>query len=363
MKRTIEIDTVLLACGAALIALTGACAKRNEAQGGFSMPPMPVEIVQAAQGPMLDSFEAVGTVEAGEAITVVSEIDAIVKSLPFREGGAIAKDALIAQLDDAQAAAEAARAEAVLAQSQASYERVRRVVEQGAGAPQDLDDASAALKVAEANLAVARALLAKTRITAPFDGIIGARRVSPGAFLRAGDAITDLASIHEIRVHFAAPERHLGILTRGARVAISTTAFPGIVLEGTIDVIEPVLDPSTRSARIMARAKNPEGRFRPGMSADVTAILRERPDAITIPAEAIFAEGDQALIYTVAPDSTVIRTPVTIGARRPDAVEILAGVDPGARIVRAGHQKLFPGARVIPIVSQPGNAAAQGGVR
>lgn len=328
------------------------------------MPPMPVETAQVVEGAMRDRFTAVGTIEAGEAITVVAEIDAVVKSLPFREGGTIARGEVIAQLDDAQPAAEAARAEALLAQSRSTYERIRAIVDQGAAAPQDLDDASAALKVAEANLAVAKAHLEKTRITAPFDGAIGARRVSPGAFIRAGQAITDLASISEIRVNFAAPERYLGILARGSEVTVSTTAYPGEELMGTIDIIEPVLDPATRSARIVARVKNPGGRFRPGMSADVSAVLSERQNAMMIPSEAVFAEGNQALVYSVGPDSTVLRTPVTLGARRTDVVEVLAGLEPGARVVLAGHQKLYPGAKVMPITSRPGGGAeTQGGAR
>lgn len=357
MKTKTQSNSILLACAAALLLLGGSCAQKKQQQRGFSMPPMPVEVAEVTQGAMRDRFRAVGTIEAGEAVTVVAEIDAVVKALPFREGGAIARGGLIAQLDDAQPAAEAARAEALLAQSRSAYERVRAIVDQGAGAPQDLDDAAAAFKVAEANLAVAKARLEKTRITAPFDGIIGARRVSPGAFLRAGQAITELASIHEIRVSFTAPERYLGVLMPGSAVVVSTTAYPGEELSGTIDIIEPVLDPATRSARIIARVKNPGGRFKPGMSADVAAVLSERPDALMIPDEAVFAEGNQALVYTVGPDSTVMPIPITLGSRQADVVEVAAGLEPGARVVRAGHQKLFPGAKVLPILSQPGGGA------
>ena len=182
------------------------------------------------------------------------------------------------------------------------------MVEQGAGSPQDLDDARRALKVAEANLALAKARLAKTRIIAPFDGMVGAR-VSPGAFLRAGSAITDLAQIVELRVNFSAPERYLSKLSRGAEVTVSTTAYPGYTLQGKIDVVEPVLDPATRSAqRRRAGVEIRAGKFRPGMSANVSAVLSQRTNALTIPSEAVFAEGNQTFVYVVKPDSTVART-------------------------------------------------------
>lgn len=336
-----------------LLAMATGCSKHKANQQGFTRPPMPAETFVVTPGPVFDRFEAVGTVEAHDAITVVSEIDGAVVSLPFREGDPIGKGSLIAQLDDSQLAADVARADAIRAQQAATYDRVKSVVDQGAGAPQDLDDAAANLKVAEANLAMAKARLAKTRIVAPFSGIAGARRISPGAFVRAGDAITDLAQISELRVNFSAPERYLPHLTRGATVKVSTTAYPDYELTGEIDVVEPVLDPATRSARVVVRLANPENRFRPGMSANISAVLSERPNALTVPNEAVFEEASQAFAYVVKPDSTVTRVALSLGTRLADAVEVVQGLEPGMRIVRAGHQKLYEGAKILPTKDSP----------
>ncbi len=325
--------------------------------GGFSPPPTPVEVAKVSKKPVIDKFEAVGTIQAENAITVVAEIDAAVVSLPFHEGDAISRGGLIAKLDDSQLKAEVDRAAALRDQAKASYDRIKNIVDQGAGAPQDLDDAAASLKVAEANLAYAKARLAKTRITAPFDGILGSRRVSPGAFVRAGQAITDLTQIDEIRVLFSVPERFLSKLKLNSEVTVSTTAYPGYELQGKIDVIEPSLDPDTRSARVIARVKNPGGKFRPGMSANITAILSQRQEALTIPNEAVFAEGDNFFAYVVKDDSTVTRTALTLGIRLPGTVEILEGLEENMQVIRAGHQKLYEGARVFPISSQEAQRA------
>jgi len=351
---TLKVILSILFCSIALLAF--GCSKQDASGGKFSMPPMPVEVAAVKVQKVTDKFEAVGTIEALEAITAVSEIDGAVIGLPFQEGSRIKRGELIAQLDDSQLAADVARAEAIHTQSHASYERIKAVVEQNAGAPQDLDDAAAALKVADANLAFARARLAKTRIVAPFDGIIGSRRVSVGAFLRAGQVITDLANIHEIRVNFSAPERFLSRLARGAEVAVSTTAYPGYELKGKIIVIEPVLDPTTRSARVVARVANPERKFRPGMSADISAVLSERANALIIPNEAVFASGNQSFVFIVKPDSTAARVALTLGTRLADVVEVVRGLEPGMQVVRAGHQKLFDGAKVMPITSQSGSS-------
>jgi membrane fusion protein (multidrug efflux system) len=343
-----------------LLILAMAVGCGNNAGGGFAMPPMAVEVSPVVVQKVTDKFEGVGTIEAIEAITVVSEIEGAVKALPFDEGGFIRRGQLIAQLDDAQLAAEMARAEALLAQSQSTFNRIKTIVDQKAGAPQDLDDAAAALKVAQANLDLAKARFAKTRISAPFDGTIGARRVSVGTFLRVGDAITDLANIDEIRVSFSAPERYLSKLTQGATVAVSTTAFPGYEMQGQIIVIEPMIDPTTRSAGVVARVPNPERKFRPGMSANISAVLGERPDALTIPNEAVFGSGDQTFVFVVKPDSTVSRVALILGTRLPDIVEVVEGLEPGMMVVRAGHQKIFEGGKVMPVNSQANTPEAMG---
>jgi membrane fusion protein (multidrug efflux system) len=353
-SRNLNISAINLGAAALATILTAVLVAGCSAKGpgGFSMPPMPVEVAVATSQRVSDRFEAIGTIEAIEAITVVSEIDGAIVKLPFEEGSLIRKGAIIAQIDDSQLAAELSRAEALRDQSKVNYDRVKSVVDQQAGAAQDLDDAASSLKVAEANLALARARFSKTRITAPFDGSIGARRVSVGTFIRTGQMIAELANIDEIRVNFTAPERVLPLVTRGAEVSVSTTAYAGYSLKGKIMAVEPVLDPGTRTARVVARVANTGRRFRPGMSANVSAVLSERPSAITIPNEAVFASGNQSFVFIVKPDSTASRVPVTLGTRLADVVEVVGGLQAGAQVVRAGHQKLFDGAKVMPVPSQ-----------
>jgi len=199
-----------------------------------------------------------------------------VAALPFEEGSWVQKGQVLALLDDSELSADVMRAEAVRDQQRTTYERWKSVVEQKAGAQQDLDDAEARYKIAEADLSVARVRLSKTRIAAPFSGNVGARRVSVGAFVHPGDPITVLASTDVIRVTFSAPERFVPELRRGSSVAIGVTAYPGQQWFGRIDVVDPVLNEATRSVQILARVPNQDGRLHPGMSASVSAVLAER---------------------------------------------------------------------------------------
>src|SRR5690242_6222334 len=152
LNRYTRLFGVIMAVAA--LAVMAGCGGKSGG-GRMSMPPMPVEVSRVKVQAVADKFEAVGTIEAIRSVTVVAEIDAAVKCLLFKEGGFIKRGEIIAQLDDSQLAAELARAQALRAQSQSTYNRVKAVVEQAAGAAQDLDDADAALKVAQANLDLA----------------------------------------------------------------------------------------------------------------------------------------------------------------------------------------------------------------
>jgi membrane fusion protein (multidrug efflux system) len=289
---------------------------------------------------------------------VTSEIDGIVTALPFPEGGHMQKGEIIARLEDRQLRAEASRAQALMTQKKSAYDRVQSIIDQGAGAAQDLDDAVAALKIAEADVALVEARLAKTRITAPFSGYAGKREISLGTFLRAGETITDLAQIDRLRVAFALPERLLATIKIGAKVSIVTTAYPDHVLVGEVAVIAPQLNPQTRNVAVVALLENPGELLKPGMSATVTAILQERGEALTVPSAAIFVQSGQTYVYVISADSLVSRTPVTLGTRLADKVEVIEGLVQDQLVVRAGHQKLYECAKVAPVSDTPPSEAS-----
>lgn len=350
LKSQIVINYIVFCIlPAALIFLNIKCSDEQGTGGRFSLPPTAVEVANVVEQKLADKFETVGTIEAIEEVTIVSEIDGVIVDIPFEEGSFVKKGDLIAQLDDKQLAAEVQRTEALFNQSQATYNRTKEIVEQKAGTPQDMDDALAALKVAEANLNLAKARFDKTRIVSPFDGMIGSRKVSVGTFLRPGEPVTELANLNKIRVSFSAPERYLSQLKRGAEVTVSTPVYPGHEVKGKIIAIEPVLDSETRTVQIIARLKNPGQKFRSGMSANVSAVLSERSNALTIPNEAVFASGNQSFVFIVNSDSTAARVSITTGLQLPDVVEVLQGLKKGMQVVRAGHQKLFDGAKIMPV--------------
>jgi multidrug efflux pump subunit AcrA (membrane-fusion protein) len=125
MKRIQKIVTYISTAGIGVILLLNGCSKPEAANGQYARPAMPVETAQVNVQTISDKFEAVGTIEADQEVTIVSEIDATVKGLPFKEGEHIKAGQLIAKLEDSQLAAEVARTEALRDQSKVIYERTK----------------------------------------------------------------------------------------------------------------------------------------------------------------------------------------------------------------------------------------------
>jgi membrane fusion protein (multidrug efflux system) len=213
-------------------------------------------------------------------------------------------------------------------------------------AGQQLDEAQIAAKTARGELARTAASLDKSVIRAPFAGTVGLREVSVGAFVSPGTAITHITNTKAIKLVFSVPEGNI------PDVAIGQTAY-GVVgscrykFTGRVTVLDPMVDPVTRSIRVQASVANEEGELKPGMSARIRLELTKIPNALVIPEEAVIREGTMSRVFVVQGGKAVPR-PIVVGEIRTGMVEIQSGLKPGDVVITTGHQKVRPGARVIP---------------
>ena len=338
--------------------LATSCAPGGAGGKGFQMPPTPVELAPVHLENMRDEFHALGSIEALDNAQIVSELSGTVKSLPFIEGQQVKAGALLALLDDRELRASADHAEAQRQQAGENFDRTQKLAEQKLVSQSELDDSKSAMQIAEADLELARVRLEKTHIRAPFDGAVGRRMTSVGAWLKPGDPVTNIARLSTLRVAFSAPERMLADLRPGREVRVHTPAWPDREFLGRLTVVDPIVDADTRTVHLLAELPNPAGILRPGLSADVSVTIAERKRALTIPDEAVFAEGTANYVYVVQPDTTVMRAAVQLGARDSSRVEILSGLTAGQMVVRTGHQKLYPGAHIMALGAPPGAGGA-----
>jgi membrane fusion protein (multidrug efflux system) len=304
-----------------------------------------VEAALVTTGAVLDKIRAVGTLLPNESVMISPEIAGRIARLPFNEGdGVKAGDALV-ELDSAILRAELDKAHSDLTLAEANRKRAMTLATQGTGTLRARDEAVAAYQSATANVALAKARLEKTAITAPFSGVLGMRSVSAGAYVSPGDRIVQLAAIDPMKVEFRVPELALPSLRAGQKIQITVDALPGRTFDGEIYVVDPIVDANGRAIRLRARIPNPDGRLSPGLFARVEIIVDRRDNAVLVPESAVFAEGQKHFVFRIVEDRAV-QTEVVLGKRRPAQLEVRNGLDPDAVVVTAGHGKIHNGSRV-----------------
>lgn len=314
-----------------------------------SQPPPPAVVSSAVvRAETWEPYlEAVGSVVATQGVDVTNEVAGQVEEIRFTSGEAVKKGDLLLRLDDEVDRADLEGLEAELRLAEIQFERTARLFKRDQAVPKaDYDEASARLESARANVAARKALIAQKRVRAPFAGLLGIRRVNLGQYLPPGSAIVPLQALDPVHVDFSLPERELARLATGQTVRVRVQPYPDRVFEGRITAFDPAVDTATRNLRVRATLKNPEGRLRPGMFAEVTVRLPEERHVLTVPATAVLYQpyGDAVFVVRQGEDGSVAeRLPVTTGDVRAGRVEVVSGLEEGQEVVSAGHVKLRNG--------------------
>ncbi|ODR97878.1 hypothetical protein AUC68_10050 [Methyloceanibacter methanicus] len=309
-----------------------------------------VEVAVVVAGPLNEQVTAVGTLLSDEAVTISSEIPGRLEAIHFEEGQPVKEGAPLFSLDDSVYKAQLADAEAKLKLAEQTYQRTTKLFSSKYATAQSADEASSNLAVTKAAVELARVQLEKTRIVAPFSGIIGLRHVSVGEYITAGQALVNLEAIDPVKADFRVPERFLPAIKVGQNIRLRVDAFPKETFNGQVSAIDPRIDVSGRSLLVRAKVPNAEERLRPGLFARVTVLLQIKEDALTIPEQAIVPQGDDQFVYKVQ-DGRAALTKVSVGMRRSGQVEILEGLKVGDEVVTAGQIKLHDGSLVSVVTS------------
>lgn len=323
--------------GAGQTALTAVQAPR-------AAPGAPVEVVLVESVPFARGLNAIGSLLSDESTMVSAEVAGRVAEIAFSEGQPIKKGAVLVVLDDAVAQAELSQARANLALAQSRFDRSSRLKTAGFVSAEAREDASNALKLQQASVELAQAKLDKSRVIAPFDGVIGLRSVSVGEFVTPGQHIAPLEAVSMLKVDFRLPERNVADVKVGQTLALNVDAMPGRAFEGVVYAISPLIEAGGRSVLVRARVDNAAGQLRPGMFARVQLITSESM-ALVVPESALSPSGQSQFVYRVI-EGAAERVLVQIGERRAGLVEIVSGLQAGDLVVFSGLQRMRPNVAV-----------------
>lgn len=300
----------------------------------------------------IETIEALGTLKAREQVVITSTVADKIAKINFDDGQMVDEGAILIELESAEERAELQSAKSALSESEKQYNRAKELRAKGATAQSVLDEQRRVYEIAKAQVGVAESQLQDLIIRAPFAGKLGIRQVSPGAYLNAGQVITNLTDNRTMRLDFAVPEVFLDSIRPGQVVEVKSAAYFDKTFKGTVTAIDNQIDPISRAFSVRATLQNPEGLLKSGML--MTVKLEKEPEqTIALPESTLIPESTLNFVYLVddsAEQPTAQKTEVKIGRRQSGKVEILKGLEVGQLVVSHGALKLANG-RAVEIVA------------
>ena len=331
-------------------------------QEALAIPTRTVDSEGVRQTEARTRIDISGVLEPVRKVVIGAEVGGRVVSLDAEEHTAVAKDEVLVQLDAALPQAAVARARAAVlraqaAESLASAELARQteLSSQGVASAAVFDRAvsegkSAAAEVAEAraSLLEAETRLEKTRIRAPFDGVVSSLDLEPGAYLQPGMAVAEIADLAEVEIEVGLSDQQILSVSHGLAVEISVQALPGRRFDGRVVRPGRTADAKTRKYPVAVRVANPEDQLLAGMLGTVHFELGNAESVIRLPSSAVFWEFDLAYVYVLVPgDSGSQAERRRIQTRpipfRPELIEVTEGLKSGERVATSGVGELRDG--------------------
>jgi RND family efflux transporter MFP subunit len=209
----------------------------------------------------------------------------------------------------------------------------------------EIQAAAKGLTQAEIEVAIARMEIDKTKVRAPFDGIVTGVKASTGESVSPGQGLFTLVDIREIRVEARILESEIGRIKAGREADLRFAAYPGRVFRGKVRAVSPVVDPETKTCGAHIVLDNPSGEIKPGMHAEVEIAAEVFRDRLLVPQGAVLVRGGRKLVFVVGNGLAKWRY-IEPGLENERFVEVLEGVKEGDEIITDGHLTLAHDAEV-----------------
>lgn len=301
-----------------------------------------VQVMQAE--PYAQQIKLSGSLVAGEAVQLVTESAGKVAMLDLREGQTVKKGQLLLRLNNDDLQAQLQKQEALLKELQQREKRQAALLAQKGISEQEYDRVAAELASLQADMAITKAQIAKTEIKAPFNGRIGIRYISEGAYVGPNTRIADLVNDATMYVDFGIPEKYATKVKPGLEVALQVSQHAD-TFQARLLALEARIDPATRTQMARAVLSNASGKLVAGSFAKVVLTLNKIEKALLLESTAVVPDMNAKKVFVVKNGKAepVIITTVDRDDRR---VLVGSGLSAGDTVVVSGILKLRPGSDV-----------------
>lgn len=318
--------------------------------------PLPVAATRPERGEVIRFVTLPGRVQANQQATLHAKVSGYLTSLSVDKGDRVAAGQTLGQIEVPELSADLARFEAELRVAEQELARVSDALAKAPDlvVPQTVDDARGKAEIARAEVRRTRTLLGYARLVAPFDAIVTARHVDPGAFIPAataasrqdaaqdGAAIVTLMDFETVRIQVPVPELEAARVRTGQPLEFTVDVLGDRVHSTQVARHGYALDPKTQTMLVEADYPNPDLALRPGMFVTARIGVDRHADVWTLPVESILVEKAGRSIFVLeggVARKRVIETGFSDGKR----VEVTKGLDGPETVLVPGAAKLADG--------------------
>ncbi|MBS1655092.1 MAG: efflux RND transporter periplasmic adaptor subunit [Bacteroidetes bacterium] len=305
---------------------------------------MKVDVVVTKTEPVAENIEVPGSIIANESTEIHPEVSGRIVQLNVAEGRYVTKGTLLAKLYDADLQAQLKKLEVQLQIAQTNEERSSQLLKIQGISKQDYDASLLNVNNIKADIDIIKTTISKTEIRAPFNGKLGLRNISPGAYITPTTVLAVINQVDQLKLDFTVPEKYTGQIKPGQ---IVTFSFEGSdkKFKAKVSAMESNVTETTRSLTVRAIVENKEQNLLPGSFAKVQLSFDPNPDAIMVPTQAVLpqARGKKVILF----DNGMAKfVDVTTGVRDSARVEITSGLKANDTVVITGLLSVRPGSQI-----------------
>ncbi len=320
------------------VIVVGGIIKYRSSTSGGDDAAIWVQASTVKQATLPVEVNTIGTLTA-RSVEITPEVAGHVEKILFTDGSSVKQNDPLIQLDDAVYQAKYSSAKAKLAYSENNFKRMTLLGKQGAIAKQAIDQAESDLKEKKADADESAVMVNKMQLSAPFDGMVGKRKVNRGDYVTVGQSVVTLTDTQHLHIEYNVSEKFLPLLKQGQTVNITTAAYPDKIFSGKLAFISPTINIDNRSVSLYAEVPNEKNELASGMFVNVTQSLGTAEHALMIPARSLVPILDGQQVYKIVEGKAYAVT-VTIGVRLKDEVQVLQGLSEKDVVITDGQMKV-----------------------
>lgn len=325
----------------------GSSTRQKEDSKPVSREPaaIPVEAYVVEPRALNTSITIAGSLYPQEETKITPEVAGKITGLFIREGSFVKKGTVLATLFNEDLKAQTRKLKVELELAQKTRERQDQLLKIGGISQQDFDLSVLNESSIKADIAVLEAAVNKTIIRAPYNGRLGFRHVSMGAYVNPQTVLTTISQVHRLKLLFSVPEKYFPLVRTGNVFTFTTETSPR-TYRARIVATESGITVENRSLSVQAVVDEPDENLKPGSFANIHFRLGENQSAVMIPSQAVIpqARDKKVILYRNGkPEFATVAT----GLRDSASVEILQGVSLGDTVVTTGLLTVKPDSKLI----------------